>query len=178
MNRAFLWPAALLGLASVAAPAPAQYVPPGDSARQPREVGVQQVRPASAPATDMQEDVEIMRRLLDGAFAQTYGFSVPRLPTSPIRYYPLIGPAQLSDDGRLTLVQHIDSAAPHTEGVYLKDYGVVYTVTLPLPFSVLAGASSGKGTNAPPDDWDRIRKEIARRDADPGEQGGPGPSRR
>ena len=37
----------------------------------------QEEKPASALATDMQEDVEIMRRLLDGAFAEAYGFSYP-----------------------------------------------------------------------------------------------------
>ncbi len=151
MNRALLWPAALLALAAFAAPALAQYIPTGQPltppAGQPSGIGfVQEVKTADAPAADMQEEIEIMRRLLDGAFAEAYGFSVHLPPTSPIRNYPMIGPAQLSDDGRLTFAHHVDATATHTEGVYLKDYGVVYTVTLPLPpFSVLPGPSSGGG---------------------------------
>ncbi len=166
MNRAFLWPAALLGLAAFAAPALAQFPgrfsggAAGGAAGQGFGDFDQEGKPASALASNMQEDIEIMRRLLDGAFAEAYG------PTPPIHYYPLIGPAQLSDDGRLTLAKHMDSAAPHTaaphtEGVYLKDYGVVYTVTLPpTGFDSLPRNDPGTSGKAPPDDWDRIRKEI------------------
>ena len=146
MNRAFLWSAALMALTAVTAQAqtPLRVEPPSPK-----------------PTRDMQEDIEIMRRLLDDAFAKTYGFSLHGPLTSPIRYYPMIGPAQLSDDGRLVPAQHINSAAPHAEGVYLKDYGVVYTVTLPSTgFDPLPASKPGSGGNAPPDDWDRIRKEI------------------
>ncbi len=164
MNRTFPWAAALLGLAAVAAPAPAQYVPPGVPAIQPSDVDfVQKVRAAPSPAADMQEDIEIMRRLLDGAFAEEYGFhgkggspfifnfNAPIVTTH--NTYP-----QQPGQGWSGIVGH---PVPQTEGVYLKDYGVVYTATLPYTgFDPLPRNDPGTGGKAPPDDWDRIRKEI------------------
>ena len=89
----------------------------------------------------------------------------------------MIGPAQL-EDGRLVLGQHIDSAAPHTEGVYLKDYGVVYTVTLPpTGFDPLPASKPGSGSKTPPDDWDRIRKELRGETPAPEGKAVPGHSR-
>jgi hypothetical protein len=108
--------------------------------------------------------VEILRRLLDGAFTGVYGVSAHKRLTG-VRYYPMIGPAQLSEDGHqltsMASVYSADAAAPRTEGVYLKDYGVVYTATLPSTgFDPLPGSKAGSGSKAPSDGWDRIRKEI------------------
>jgi hypothetical protein len=161
MNRAFLWPAVLLAVVSLAASTPAQ--PPPSSAGGPNvaPIAVQLVLAAPAPAADMQEDVEIMRRLLDGAFAEVYGVSAHHPLTPGIRYYPLIGPALLSAGGRNVSVESVNPIALHTEGVYLKDYGVVYTVTLPpTGFDVLPASQPSAGGNNPPDKWDLIKKEI------------------
>ena len=56
---------------------------------------------------------------------------------------------------------HGQQAAPHSEGVYLKDYGVVYTVTLtPPPNGMLPGPTAGVVTLTPLSPWERTRKEL------------------
>lgn len=154
MNFFRHWPAALLSLAALGAAATAQEPP----------------RPAETPAktatgTDMREDVEILRRLLDQALLKAYGLPDGKADGvhsyGPIRYYPMIGQAQLSADGtRLSLVNGV-SAPPDIEGVYLKDYGAVYTATLPSPtFGPVAGVKANAGGQVPLDPWERTRKEL------------------
>ena len=155
MSLAHRWPASLLALAAFGAAALAQPAQPGTPPGS--EPGGQKVRAADS---DGPEDVEILRRLLDGAFAEAYGVSAHRPQSSPIRYYPLVGPARLTD-GRLELQTQIDSAAGHTEGVHLKDFGVLYTATLPYPgFDPVAGTKPGAGPKPPLDPWERTRKEL------------------
>ncbi len=166
MKRIRLWPAPLLALAAFAAPAPAQYVPPGVPADQPYEVKFvgQQLKPAPAPTADMQEQIEIMRRLLSGALADFYGVKGAKAVSPPEFAEPVpfdYGfPIQPGAKNTYTTA-HAARPAPNIEGVYLQDYGVVYAVTLPpTGFDVLPGSKPDSGSKAPPDDWDRIRKEI------------------
>ena len=47
------------------------------------------------------------------------------------------------------------------QGVYLKDYGVVYTVTLPPPpHQMPAASTTGAVTRTPLSPWERTRKEL------------------
>ena len=99
------------------------------------------------------KDVEILRRLLDQALLKAYGLPDGKADGvhsyGPIRYYPLIGQAQLSTDGTLLLAANGDHAVPDIEGVYLKDYGAVYTATLPSPtFDPVAGSKAAAGGKA------------------------------
>jgi hypothetical protein len=190
VNRAHFWFSALLALAALATPTFGQYLvekpglpgsaagppggvsngpgsaagPPGGVSNGPGSAAGPPGGVSNAPASELQENVEILRRLLDGAFAGVYGVSAHKRLTG-VRLYPMIGPAQLSEDGHqltsMASVYSADAAAPLTEGVYLKDCGVVYTATLPSTgFDPLPGSKAGSGSKAPSDDWDRIRKEI------------------
>ena len=152
MNRAFIYPAALLWLAVACAGALAQPTPPAGPKPDVNPFGSGL---KGAPATAMPEDVEILRRLLDGAFAEAYGVS-GRKPTTPLVQFRNIAAETYTPSPA-----GLGHPAPHTEGVYLKDYGVVYTTTLPSTgFGPLPASKAGAGDKAPPDDWDRIRKEI------------------
>jgi Tetratricopeptide repeat len=114
------------------------------------------------------EEVEILRRLLDDGFNAVYGYKAPGTgvryyPGTGVRYYPMIGPAQLtfSPDGAKLSVESAAHAAPPVEGLYLKDYGVVYTVTLPPPpNNMLAEPAVGVVTRTPLSPWERTRKEL------------------
>ena len=164
MNRIRLWPAALLWLAAACPAAPAQLRPPDTSppVQLPEQGLTKVLEEKPGPATDMQENVEILRRLLDNAFAEVYGFGHRR----PLE--PLVTFGQPAGDGSLfrrsvveSQAANTASAAPRTEGVYLKGYGVVYTATLPYPgFDPVAGTSANPTDKAPPSDWDRVRKEL------------------
>lgn len=154
MNLFRHWPAALLSLAAFGAAATAQEP-------------IRSVEPTAKTATgpDTREDVEILRRLLDQALLKAYGLPDGKADGvhsyGPIRNYPLIGQAQLSTDGTRLLVVNGDHAVPDIEGVYLKDYGAVYTATLPSPtFDPVAGSKAAVGGKAPLSPWDRTRKEL------------------
>jgi hypothetical protein len=172
MTRACLWPAALVWLSCFAAAALAQLQPPQTSPPVPPlgsgAPGVPQEAKAG-PSADMQENVEILRRLLDRAFLEAYGLPAHK-PRVPIAIFAAPGGIPPTSDGVEYKNVAVDvapqgdphaGAGPHTEGVYLKDYGIVYTATLPLPpFSVVGGTGAAPGNKPAPDDWDRIRKEI------------------
>jgi hypothetical protein len=55
-----------------------------------------------------------------------------------------------------------ESAAPHgVEGVYLKDYGVVFSVTLPVErVEAVAGGGATKPQRPVPSEWERARSEL------------------
>ena len=55
---------------------------------------------------DVQEEVEILRRLLDKSFESVYGFHPTDPLASPARFFPMIGVAQLSSDGSRLTVAH------------------------------------------------------------------------
>jgi tetratricopeptide (TPR) repeat protein len=162
MNRIRLWPAALLGLAAACPALPAQSAgaPQASPAIPPGPGLTKELDAAAGPATDMQENVEILRRLLDKAFAETYGFNSHKWGQQP----PLFSTTNL-DQTQAQAGQAWRNVAAHeaprTEGVYLKGYGVVYTATLPYPgFDPVAGTSANPTDKAPPSDWDRVRKEL------------------
>ncbi|HVS39383.1 MAG TPA: tetratricopeptide repeat protein [Gemmataceae bacterium] len=132
------------------------------------------VKPAPTGAGgDMQEDIEIMRRLLDGAFGKYYGVAGPR-KSPPISTFAdssdsidfahrnYITPQEIGAHWKnIAVLIAALSGTGGVEGVYLKDYGVVYTATLPpTGFDPLPASKSASGTKTPPDDWDRVRKEI------------------
>ena len=79
-------------------------------------------------------------------------------------YYPLIGPGQLAfspDGAKLGSCIRQPPVAHPVEGVYLKDYGVVYTVTLPTPPNGMTpGPTAGTVTRTPLSPWERTRKEL------------------
>jgi hypothetical protein len=139
---------------------------------------------------DMQEEVEILRRLLDNSFAEVYGRSPPlssgeyliQFGTSggpqpmgsmtpggmpPARY---LGSMRDVWDGAGSMTpggmpparySRAERPAPDLEGVYLKDYGVVYTVTLPPPpGNPLPGPTVGVVNRTPLSPWERTRKEL------------------
>ncbi len=168
MNLCRQWPAALLSLAAFGAAVTAQELtPPAGTPAAPAEAGgvYAAFSAKNATAPDMREDVEILRRLLDQALLKAYGLpagytdGVPSY--RPTRFYPLIGLAQLSEDGTRLSAVNGDYAAPHFEGVYLKGYGVVYTATLPPPPSdPTAGSKADARNKAPLDPWERTRMEL------------------
>jgi hypothetical protein len=170
MKRELFMPAALLTLAAFTWSAPAQSQPPPGPAlpgvTQGPQAG-QDVKAAPSPSADMQEDIEILRRLLDNAFAETYGFN-PRRPIQPLAVFrgTLTGSYKLEDGQSFRNIA--SEVTPHTEGVYLKDYGVVYTATLPpTGFDLMPGSQPADADKAPPDDWERIRKQIRGDKPDP-----------
>jgi hypothetical protein len=135
------------------------------------EIGSDTKYVAVVLAGDIQEEVEILRRLLANGLADAYGFPSHKTltPYRGVRYYPLIGPAQITEssmgdnstNGMAGSFVPADQPAPHPEGVYLKDYGVVYTATLPSPPSnPLSGTTVGAVTRTPLSPWERARKEL------------------
>jgi hypothetical protein len=113
---------------------------------------------------DVQEEVEILRRLLDKSFTAVYGPLTT--PSRPIYYktmgagMPGMGPMT---EGAMPLGSYswAERAEPDLQGVYLKDYGVVYTVTLPPPPNgMLPGPTAGVVTLTPLSPWERTRKEL------------------
>jgi len=135
------------------------------------EIGSDTKYVAVVLAGDIQEEVEILRRLLANGLADAYGFPSHKTltPYRGVRYYPLIGPAQITEssmgdnstNGMAGSFVPADQPAPHPEGVYLKDYGVVYTATLPPPPSnPLPGTTVGVVHRIPLSAWDRARKEL------------------
>lgn len=174
MKRAPVWAAGLLALAAAcptAAAQPPSIGPFGAGSAQRLDAG-------SAPASDnMQENVEILRRLLDKALSEAYGLPARRSAPTP-RFYPLLGATdefQYKDVSGSPAPDSHAGVGPHTEGVYLKDYGVVYTAALPLPpFSVVAGSGAAPAGKQAPDDWDLVRKEIHGETPDPGAKAVPG----
>jgi hypothetical protein len=131
--------------------------------------------PSVQPRPDsMYEDIEIMRRLLNTRLERLQ--TATATSGSP-RYYPLVGPASMvpgasgMDSGFAPVAPQGARANLHTEGVYLKGQGAVFTLTLPPPQRdprPEAATSTGK----PLSDWERMRKEIrgeevAVKDGDP-----------
>jgi hypothetical protein len=109
----------------------------------------------------MNEDIEIMRRLLNRAIAgqnlksctSCHGGTVP----GPVGPGPEGGPAGL-------LPHHSGHHGyghpfPGAEGVYLKGQGVVYTLTLQGTPQAPKGTPA-KEEKKPLSEWDRLRKEL------------------
>jgi hypothetical protein len=141
----------------------------------------------------MEEDIEIMRRLLGRALAGTRMQACMACHRSPVSFTPdgktlasLFAPCPairavaFSPDGKTLATQSVDgtvriwdpatgkqlSTHPGTahgigalEGVYLKGYGVVYTMTLP-PQPHPVKPPPAKPAAKPLSDWERVRKEV------------------
>jgi tetratricopeptide (TPR) repeat protein len=111
-------------------------------------------------AGNVQEEVEILRRLLDNDFATVYGHTPPHkaagLWIDLGMSAPMMGGGM--PPGGYSLAER---PAPDLQGVYLKDYGVVYTVTQSSPPNQMSpGPSVGKVTRTPLSPWERTRKEL------------------
>jgi len=165
VNRIPFWPAVVLSAASLATPTFGQY-----KVEQPAPKGSPVGLPAwatNAPPSELQENVEILRRLLDGAFAETYGFSSLKATEPPARFeaWSELIAYNAAVAAKTGTPAH---AAPHVEGVYLKDYGVAYTTTLPSPpGGILRESYAAPGNRTAPDPWERMRKEIRGETPDP-----------
>lgn len=165
----------------------------------PTPLWAQQANPAGTPGgatgsggaghdrLQMEEDIEIMRRLLGRALAEP--LSVAFSPDGRIlattsqggtgRLWGdldvVVSPqsktwATRSADGTLRLWDVATGKqlsgppltahrTPNLEGVYLKGYGVVYTVTMPpLPHAIKTQAA--KPAPKALSDWERVRKEL------------------
>jgi hypothetical protein len=112
---------------------------------------------------DRQEEVEILRRLLDKSFEAVYGRF--RFPMGHFSSAGMGGNSDSGWTGMLVLNERnfdlSDHPATPLEGVYLKDYGVVYTITLPPPPNQMSpGPSAGAVTQPALSPWERTRKEL------------------
>jgi tetratricopeptide (TPR) repeat protein len=130
----------------------------------------------------MQEDIEIMRRILNRALdlprynhqyvnaGQGTNFLQPYVPGSS---NPLGGPGPVyqwdswnptNNQPRVLWPNNTMALAstltfPSAEGVYLKGHGVVYTVVLP-PQPDLKLSAPAPTADKPLSEWDRVRKEV------------------
>jgi tetratricopeptide (TPR) repeat protein len=134
----------------------------------------------------MQEDIEIMRRILNRALdlprynhqylnaGQGNNFLQPYVPGSPPGSpNPLGGSGpvyqwdswnQTNNQPRVLWPNNAMALAstltfPSAEGVYLKGHGVVYTVVLP-PQPDLKLNAPAPAADKPLSEWDRVRKEV------------------
>jgi hypothetical protein len=143
--------------------------------------------PAAAPEgrAAMYEDIEIMRRLLNGklhAFAGSTLTRWQRRANAGTAEYELLSGQLLgtyvapSASGNLRLLHNqgrdvlvgrahaLTGVLPSmldTEGTYLKGQGVVFTLTLPPPPGD-PRPEAPKPAARPPSDWERIRREVRR----------------
>jgi hypothetical protein len=116
-------------------------------------------------AGDMQEEVEILRRLFNDGFAAVYGRSPPLSSGEYLIHFGTSGgpPPMGSMTPGMPPARYsrAERPAPDLEGVYLKDYGVVYTVTEPPPPNQMSpGPSAAVVTRTPLSPWERTRKEL------------------
>jgi hypothetical protein len=92
----------------------------------------------------------------------------PPVPGAPLA--PPVPGAQVRFDvvphqmGRITISGHphpslVELPPPAIEGVYLKGYGVVFTLTLP-PQPLVTGQKTEKPAPKPVSEWDRIRRQL------------------
>jgi hypothetical protein len=139
----------------------------------PGAVAAQQEPAKSAAVPQMYEDIEVMRRLLTRAIREQQAGR--HLAGAGVRS----GSVAFSPDGRLLAsvyqgrVLKWDTATgkllgvtglgaaggPDVEGVYLKGYGVVFTLTLP-PQPLGTGGGSARPGAKPLSEWDRVRREL------------------
>ncbi len=142
------------------------------------EPGVQKISTITGGGTavqvgNVQEEVEILRRLLDKSFAAVYGSPAQRLMVLAGAGMGGAGggmapPSMGSMGGGSGTVGFGPNMggreahhSPNLEGVYLKDYGVVYTVTLPTPPNgMLPGPTVGIVSRTRLSPWERTRKEL------------------
>lgn len=116
---------------------------------------------------DVQEEVEILRRLLDKSLSVYHSVSGPSQAIADFGAPSGgMGIAMAGMSSSPFTVWSITSqlTTPHMEGVYLKGYGVVYTGTLPLPsgnvLTVLPGPNAEVVNRTPLTPWERTRKEL------------------
>jgi hypothetical protein len=144
--------------------------------------------PPRAAPTRMYEDIEIMRRLLEGNLRSIYGIpargefafwadtlqnpnsssSQLNTPFDALARSYLQGASTMTDANKAALFRgsttqtrdpHRNLFLPAAEGVHLPGYGVVYAMTLPPP-SEPAKPEMPQPTRKPISDWDRTRKEL------------------
>ena len=125
---------------------------------------------AGADRRQMEEDIEIMRRLLSRALAGARADGSMNFLSSAAKALhsvaasPQVGRIHTWDsDGSITARllggQFATIHGVNLEGVYLKGYGVVYTVTLP-PEVLRTKTGAAPPTAKRLSDWERVRKEI------------------
>jgi tetratricopeptide (TPR) repeat protein len=129
--------------------------------------------PASPQMRQMYEDIEILRRLLDRGLkdAQARTETVRSVAFSPDgrRLATATGTAEgtvrlwdVATGRQLTGLLNEPHASPELlgpQGTYLKGYGIVYTLTLPVHFQVPAAAPRPPAPK-PLSEWERTRKEL------------------
>jgi hypothetical protein len=104
----------------------------------------------------LREDVEILRRLLARAIAESYGIKADE-------------PARIHGHEGLFLPWESNQSSI-LEGTYLKGYGIVYSVSLPVPPSEPVPVRDA-GAAKPLSDWERTRKELRGEQVDDGPHG-------
>ncbi len=139
-------------------------------------------RPAAGAAGGRaDEDIEVLRRILNRELAEAYGFpqvvsggpwfSYPDQDVTPVhsvrdmRGNPYtLGTWRAHVDGSGHVAGH--HLSPGAEGVYLKGHGVVYSVTLPAPMQ-----DPVKESARPParsrTRWEQVRGELRGEKAEP-----------
>ncbi len=122
--------------------------------------------------TAMYEDIEVFRRILDGALlgALAHGNSWKDVPNpfhrmigsgtstdrDPLGYY-LSGSTTAS--AGMSLGGHSFHIGTGAEGVYLKGYGAVFNIAVPWHFQKPVDDVNKPGEN-PSTQWDRVRSEM------------------
>jgi hypothetical protein len=113
-------------------------------------------RSAQLKSQVLREDVEILRRLLARAIAESYGLKAD-------------DPARIHGHEGLFLPWESNQSSI-LEGTYLKGYGIVYSVSLPVPPSEPVPVRDA-GAAKPLSDWERTRKELRGEQVDDGPHG-------
>jgi tetratricopeptide (TPR) repeat protein len=122
--------------------------------------------------TRMDEDIEVLRRILVGKMQTLYLAGSQKTELHYLNLYKNLVRRYPIDSGRENLITpspdgknwfwdaFYPGAFPmNLEGVYLKGQGVVFTVTLPPPARNPVVSTSGSSPKAS-SEWDRVRREV------------------
>jgi tetratricopeptide (TPR) repeat protein len=169
-------------LAAVGIAAGQATSPPGDSLTPFGQPRATLVLDASDSLGSMDEDIEVFRRILEGALPGPHGHLSALFELETAAFAPdgrrlatgfKDGTVRLWDTATgkerydLQTLRHI-SGASGLEGVYLPNYGVVYSLTLPWHYQQpVRSAASPK--HKPLGQWERVRQEVRGEKAKPEE---------